>query len=83
MAGQLLISEGHEVVLHGRNQARAAEALASAPGAAAAVTGDLSRIAEIRSVADQVNRHGCLFGGFARSRRRVRFEKPAPQRKRM
>jgi NAD(P)-dependent dehydrogenase (short-subunit alcohol dehydrogenase family) len=58
MAGQLLISQGHEVVLHGRTQERTEEALAEAPGAAAAVTGDLSRISEIRSVADQVNRLG-------------------------
>lgn len=60
MAGQLLISEGHEIVLHGRNQERTQEALAVAPGAAAVVTGDLSRIGEIRSVADQVNRHGAF-----------------------
>jgi NAD(P)-dependent dehydrogenase (short-subunit alcohol dehydrogenase family) len=46
MAGQLLISQGHEVVLHGRNQERADEARLAAPGAAAAVTGDLSRIGD-------------------------------------
>jgi NAD(P)-dependent dehydrogenase (short-subunit alcohol dehydrogenase family) len=40
MAGQLLIEKGHEVVLHGRNQARADEAMASAPGAEAAVVGE-------------------------------------------
>jgi NAD(P)-dependent dehydrogenase (short-subunit alcohol dehydrogenase family) len=58
MAGQLLISQGHEVVLHGCNRGRADEARLAAPGAAAAVTVDLSRISEIRSVADQVNRLG-------------------------
>jgi NAD(P)-dependent dehydrogenase (short-subunit alcohol dehydrogenase family) len=60
MAGQLLIGQGHEVVLHGRTQERTKEALAGAPGVAGAVTGDLSRISEIRSVADQVNE----LGGF-------------------
>jgi NAD(P)-dependent dehydrogenase (short-subunit alcohol dehydrogenase family) len=58
MAGQLLVSQGHEVVLHGRNQQRSDEALAAAPGAMAAVTGDLSKLSETRSIADQVNRLG-------------------------
>ena len=58
MAGQLLIAEGHQVVLHGRNQARAQEAMASAPGAHATVVGDLARISDMRSVAEQVNRIG-------------------------
>jgi hypothetical protein len=58
MAGQLLIEQGHQVVLHGRNETRADEAMASAPGAEAAVVGDLSVISEVRAVADQVNRLG-------------------------
>jgi NAD(P)-dependent dehydrogenase (short-subunit alcohol dehydrogenase family) len=58
MAGQLLINQGHEVVTHGRNRERSDEIRLAAPDAAAAVTGDLSRISEIRSVADQVNRLG-------------------------
>jgi len=58
MAAQLLISQSHEVVLHGRNQERANAALAAAPGAVAAVTGDLARLSEMRSVAGQVNRFG-------------------------
>lgn len=58
MAGQLLITQGHEVVLHGRDQARADGAMASAPGARAAVAGDLSRLSQMRAVADQVNRLG-------------------------
>ncbi len=58
MAGQLLIKQGHEVVLHGRNQERADEAVAAAPGAAGTVFGNLSRISETRSVADQVNSFG-------------------------
>src|SRR5215475_8634005 len=58
MAGQLLIEEGHGVVLHGRNHKRASEAMSSAPGAEAAVVGDRSTIKEMKSVADQANRLG-------------------------
>src|SRR5262249_3688278 len=56
MAGQLLLEQGHQVVLHGRNPARADAAMANAPGADAAVVGDLSRIVDMKSVADQANR---------------------------
>ena len=58
MAGQLLIEQGHGVVLHGRNRARADAALAASPAAEAVVVGDLSRIGEMQAVADQVNRLG-------------------------
>jgi NAD(P)-dependent dehydrogenase (short-subunit alcohol dehydrogenase family) len=33
MAAQLLIEQGHQVVLHARSQQRGRQALASAPGA--------------------------------------------------
>ena len=58
MAAQLLIEQGHRVVLHARNAKRAKEALAAVPGAETAVIGDLSSISETRSVAEQVNRLG-------------------------
>ena len=58
MAARLLIEEGHQVVLHARNEKRGKEALTLAPGAEAVVTGDLSSIAETREVASQVNRLG-------------------------
>jgi NAD(P)-dependent dehydrogenase (short-subunit alcohol dehydrogenase family) len=58
MAGQLLIEQGHRVVLHGRNPERVDAAVATAPGAEAAVVGDLSSIEAMQSVADQVNRLG-------------------------
>jgi NAD(P)-dependent dehydrogenase (short-subunit alcohol dehydrogenase family) len=60
MTAQLLIEQGHRVVVHGRDEARAKDAMAAAPGAEAAVVGDLARIAEMKSLADQVNR----LGGF-------------------
>ncbi len=58
MAAKLLIKQGHQVVVHGRTQARAEEAKTAATGAEAAVAGDLSRIADMKSLADQVNRLG-------------------------
>jgi NAD(P)-dependent dehydrogenase (short-subunit alcohol dehydrogenase family) len=58
MAAKLLIEEGHKVVLHARNENRAAEAMKLAPGAQAAVTGDLSSIRETTFVAEQVNKLG-------------------------
>ena len=58
MAAQLLVDTGHQVVVHGRDQARADATLASVPGAEAAVVGDLSNIREMRAVAEQVNRLG-------------------------
>jgi NAD(P)-dependent dehydrogenase (short-subunit alcohol dehydrogenase family) len=58
MAGQLLVEQGHSVVLHARSEQRGEEALSNVPGAEAVVIGDLMTIAETRSVADQVNRLG-------------------------
>ena len=58
MAAQLLIEQGHRVVLHARNARRGEEALAAVPGAEGVVTGDLASIAETRDVADQVNERG-------------------------
>jgi len=58
MAARVLIEQGHEVVVHGRNDGRTRDALEAAAGARAAVTGDLSTIAGARTVADQVNKLG-------------------------
>jgi NAD(P)-dependent dehydrogenase (short-subunit alcohol dehydrogenase family) len=58
MAARLLIEQGHQVVLHARSAARAADARRSLPAAEAAVTGDLSSIAQTRELAEQVNRLG-------------------------
>ena len=60
MAARLLVADGHEVVLHARNQKRANEALSSVPGAETAVVGDLSSISETKHIAEQVN----VLGGF-------------------
>jgi NAD(P)-dependent dehydrogenase (short-subunit alcohol dehydrogenase family) len=58
MAAQLLIEQGHTVVLHARNDARGREALESVPGAESVVIGDLSSIRQTRGVAEQVNALG-------------------------
>jgi NAD(P)-dependent dehydrogenase (short-subunit alcohol dehydrogenase family) len=55
MAAQLLIEQGHNVVLHARSEKRGQEALAAVPGAETVVVGDLTSIAQTRKVADEVN----------------------------
>ena len=58
LAARVLIEQGHEVVVHGRNEGRSREALAAAPGARGVVSGDLSTTAGTRRVADEVNKLG-------------------------
>ena len=58
MAAELLIEQGHKVVLHARSAARADETRKSVAAAEDVVVGDLSSIAETKSVADQVNKLG-------------------------
>ena len=60
MAADLLIEQGHRVVLHARSQARADEAKRNVPQAEAVVIGDLGLIAETRNVAEQVNALGAF-----------------------
>ena len=54
----MLVAQGHQVVLHGRNRARADEALSKVPGAMTAVVGDLASIIETKSLAVRVNELG-------------------------
>jgi NAD(P)-dependent dehydrogenase (short-subunit alcohol dehydrogenase family) len=58
MAAQLLIDQGHQVVLHARNKLRAKEALAAVPGAETVAVGDMASVAQTRDVAEQINRLG-------------------------
>jgi NAD(P)-dependent dehydrogenase (short-subunit alcohol dehydrogenase family) len=58
MAGQLLASNGHNVVLHARNAQRAATARREFQQAEAFVVGDLETIAGANDVAAQVNTMG-------------------------
>jgi NAD(P)-dependent dehydrogenase (short-subunit alcohol dehydrogenase family) len=58
MAAQLLVEQGHAVVLHARNEDRSNAARSAVPEAEAVVIGDLSSIAQTRNVAAQVNALG-------------------------
>jgi len=60
MAGQLLVEQGHRVVLHARNEDRARETIAGVPGAETVVIGDLSSMRQMRNIAEQVNRLGAF-----------------------
>lgn len=55
MAGELLLKQGHRVVLHARNAARADDARRALPGAEAIVEGDLDTIAGAQEVAARAN----------------------------
>lgn len=57
-AARTLMDEGHEVVLHARSNDRASAVASLRTRALAVVIGDLSRDAETRSIAEQVNEVG-------------------------
>jgi NAD(P)-dependent dehydrogenase (short-subunit alcohol dehydrogenase family) len=57
-AAQLLVEQGHSVVLHARSKERAAETQRKLPEAEAVVVGDLSSLRQMRSVAEQANALG-------------------------
>ena len=61
MAGELLVEQGHQAVLHARNDARAKDIRKALPDAEV-VTGDLSSIAGTKHVAEQANRLGPYVG---------------------
>jgi NAD(P)-dependent dehydrogenase (short-subunit alcohol dehydrogenase family) len=58
MAGEWLISRGHQVTFHARNEARADQLKRKVPEARDVVTGDVATIAAMRKLAEQVNRLG-------------------------
>lgn len=58
MAAQLLVAQGHQVVLHARNPARAEVARRALPKAEAVVVGDLETIAGAKALAARVNELG-------------------------
>lgn len=55
MTGRLLVEQGHEVVLHARSAARAADAKVALPAGDAVVEGDVATLAGMRHVAEQAN----------------------------
>jgi NAD(P)-dependent dehydrogenase (short-subunit alcohol dehydrogenase family) len=52
LAAQQLVDGGHDVVLHARDRARGADAVASTPGAVDVLVGDLASIEAVRGLAD-------------------------------
>ncbi len=55
-----LLDAGHRVLVHARNEERGRAVLADLTGDAVGVTGDLSRLAEVRSLAAQIAEHSPL-----------------------
>ncbi|MEU8002147.1 SDR family NAD(P)-dependent oxidoreductase [Catellatospora sp. NPDC049111] len=53
-----LLALGHRVVLHARNEQRAAQTRDAVPGAAAVLVGDVSSLAQTRSLAAAATAHG-------------------------
>jgi NAD(P)-dependent dehydrogenase (short-subunit alcohol dehydrogenase family) len=60
MAAQLLLEQGHSVVFHARSKNRADDLRSKLPTADNIVIGDLSSVAETKSVAAQVNELGAM-----------------------
>jgi NAD(P)-dependent dehydrogenase (short-subunit alcohol dehydrogenase family) len=58
MAGRLLAEQGHQVVLHARDERRAGDARTALPAAADIVIGDASRLTDLHRMAEQLNRLG-------------------------
>src|SRR3984885_7488027 len=85
MAAQLLIEQGHGVVVHARNEQRGREALSAVPGAETVVNGDLTSTAQARNAAEQVNALGSFdavihnAGIVLREPRRIATEDDLPQ----
>jgi NAD(P)-dependent dehydrogenase (short-subunit alcohol dehydrogenase family) len=62
LAGKQLAAQGHDVVLHARNEERADAARRSLPECRSVLIGDLSTIAAMESVASQANAEGRFDG---------------------
>jgi NAD(P)-dependent dehydrogenase (short-subunit alcohol dehydrogenase family) len=64
LAAQRLIAEGHHVVLHARNAARAEDARRKAPGAADVLVADLAHRGEVEGLAREANALAARSGPF-------------------
>jgi NAD(P)-dependent dehydrogenase (short-subunit alcohol dehydrogenase family) len=58
LAAELLINQGHQVVLHARNEKRARDVLESIPDAEAVLICDLANIEETKQLAAEINALG-------------------------
>ncbi|RYC31733.1 SDR family NAD(P)-dependent oxidoreductase [Lichenibacterium minor] len=57
-AAKLLVAEGHAVVLHARDDSRAADAMRAVPGAEGALVADFASLDQVRRLADAANALG-------------------------
>jgi NAD(P)-dependent dehydrogenase (short-subunit alcohol dehydrogenase family) len=55
---RVLLAGGHRVLVHARNEARGESVVEGLDGDAVLVTGDLARLADVRSLAAQIAEHG-------------------------
>jgi NAD(P)-dependent dehydrogenase (short-subunit alcohol dehydrogenase family) len=84
MAGELLAQQGHDVVLHARDERRADDARKALDKTQDVVVGDLSTVAGARGIAEQVNTLGRFdavihnAGVGYRERRRVETQDGLP-----
>ena len=60
LSANLLVNQGHEVVLHARNTGRGRDALKKVTGASNVLIGDLSNMEETKKLANQVNSLGAF-----------------------
>jgi NAD(P)-dependent dehydrogenase (short-subunit alcohol dehydrogenase family) len=58
MSAQLLLEQGHQVIIHARNAERRRDALKKTSGAVDVLTADLSRTEETKTLAEKVNQSG-------------------------
>ena len=58
LAAQRLVKNGNTVFLHARNSQRATNAKKACPGAEDCLVGNLSSLAETKSLAAEINKHG-------------------------
>ncbi|KAF1808656.1 NAD(P)-binding protein [Eremomyces bilateralis CBS 781.70] len=58
LCARVFVKDGHKVVLHARSEQRAKDATNLCPGAETVVVADLSNIAEMKRMAEEVNKLG-------------------------
>ena len=58
LAAKELVEQGHQVVLHGRNEKRGQDALDKVPGAEKVLNADLANLDEVKRLAAEVNERG-------------------------
>jgi len=61
MAGRVLAEQGHQVVLHARDERRAGDARTALSASADVVVGDASRLHDLHRMAEELNRMGRLM----------------------